>query len=51
VLHLLEAERIATQEVRYNFIVREMLRDFLRREGRLRTPGLWPLAQRVGVLN
>ena len=51
VLHLLEAERLAPQEVRYNFIVREMLRDFLRREGKLRTPGLWPLAQRVGVLN
>src|SRR2546425_2963332 len=28
VLHLLEAEAIAPEEVRFNFIVREMLRDF-----------------------
>jgi transcriptional regulator with XRE-family HTH domain len=50
VLHLLEAEAIAPEEVRFNFIVREMLRDFLKRERKLRTPGLWPLAHRLGVL-
>lgn len=51
VLHLLEAERVAEEEVRYNVIVQEMIRTFLKRERRLRTPGLWTLAQRVGVID
>lgn len=50
VLHLLEAEQTAPEEVRYNLLVQEMVRDFLKREGRLRTPGLWPLAQRLGLV-
>lgn len=50
VLHLLEAEQTAHEEVHYNLLVQEMVRDFLKREGRLRTPGLWPLAQRLGVV-
>ncbi|MBJ7598534.1 helix-turn-helix transcriptional regulator [Candidatus Nephthysia bennettiae] len=51
ILHLLEAEAIAPEEVRFNFIVREMLRDFLKKERKLRTPGLWSFAQRLGVLS
>jgi transcriptional regulator with XRE-family HTH domain len=51
VLHLLEAEALAPEEVRFNFIVRELLRDFLKKEHRLRTPGLWQLAQRIGILS
>lgn len=50
VLHLLEAEQVADQEVRYNVLVQEMVRSFLKREGTLRTPGLWPLAHRLGVV-
>ena len=34
-----------------NVIVQEMIRTFLRAERRLRTPGLWTLAQRVGVID
>jgi transcriptional regulator with XRE-family HTH domain len=51
VLTLLEAERAAPEEVRYHVIVPEMLRDLLRRERRAATPGLRPLAARVGVLS
>ncbi|HEU0128951.1 MAG TPA: helix-turn-helix transcriptional regulator [Pseudonocardiaceae bacterium] len=51
VLTLLEAERVAPEEVRYHVIVPEMLRDLLRRERRAATPGLRPLAARVGVLS
>ena len=47
---LLEAERIAPEEVRYSIILRELLRQLLRREHRATTPELRPLAQRVGVL-
>jgi transcriptional regulator with XRE-family HTH domain len=47
---LLEAERIAPEEIHYHVIVRELLREMLKRERKAATPGLRPLAQRVGVL-
>jgi hypothetical protein len=43
---LLEAERIAPEAVRYQVIVKEMLRELLRREHRASTPQLRPLAAR-----
>ena len=51
VLTLLEAERVAPEEVRYHVIVPELLRELLKRERRAATPGLRPLAARVGVLS
>jgi transcriptional regulator with XRE-family HTH domain len=51
VLMLLEAERVAPEEVKYHVIVPEMLRELLKRERRAATPGLRPLAARVGVLS
>ncbi len=51
ILALLEAERAAPEEVRYHVIVPEMLRELLKRERRAATPGLRPLAARVGVLS
>ncbi|ASU77284.1 XRE family transcriptional regulator [Actinopolyspora erythraea] len=50
VVNLMEAERVAPQALRYNVIVRELLREMLKRERRSATPGLRPLAQRAGVL-
>ena len=47
---LLEAERIAPEAVRYQVIVKEMLRGLLRREHRASTPQLRPLAARVGII-
>jgi transcriptional regulator with XRE-family HTH domain len=47
---LLEAERIAPEAVRYQVIVKEMLRELLRREHRASTPQLRPLAARVGII-
>jgi transcriptional regulator with XRE-family HTH domain len=47
---LLEAERVAPEEIHYHVVVRELLRELLKRERRSATPGLRPLAQRVGVL-
>jgi transcriptional regulator with XRE-family HTH domain len=50
VLHLLEAERIAAEEVRHHVLVRELVRSFLKRERRrLAVPELRPLAERLGV--
>jgi transcriptional regulator with XRE-family HTH domain len=50
VLHLLEAERIAPEEVRHHVLVRELVRCFLKRERRrLAVPELRPLAERLGV--
>jgi transcriptional regulator with XRE-family HTH domain len=50
VLHLLEAERIAPEEVRHHVPVRELVRSFLKRERRrLAVPELRPLADRLGV--
>lgn len=51
VVNLMEAERVAPQALRYNVIVRELLREMLKRERRSATPGLRPLAQRAGVLS
>jgi transcriptional regulator with XRE-family HTH domain len=50
VVNLLEAERVAPQTLRYNVLVRELLREMLKRERRTATPGLRALAQRAGVL-
>lgn len=50
VINLMEAERIAPETLRYNVIVREMLRELLKRERKSATPGLRPLAERSGVL-
>jgi len=47
---LLEAERLAPEEVHYNVMVREFVRDLLRRERRSIKRDLRGLAQRVGVL-
>ncbi|MGH8886956.1 MAG: helix-turn-helix domain-containing protein [Egibacteraceae bacterium] len=46
---LLEAERIAPEEVRYNRSVRELVGVLLRRERKSATPGLRALARRIGV--
>ncbi|MEV4643661.1 MULTISPECIES: helix-turn-helix transcriptional regulator [Saccharopolyspora] len=51
VVNLMEAERVAPQALRYNVIVRELLREMLKRERRSATPGLRPLAKRAGVLH
>jgi transcriptional regulator with XRE-family HTH domain len=47
---LLEAERAAPEAVRYQVIVKEMLRELLKREHRASTPQLRPLAARVGII-
>jgi transcriptional regulator with XRE-family HTH domain len=47
---LLEAERIAPEAVRYQIIVKEMLRELLRREHRASTPQLRSLAARVSII-
>lgn len=51
VVNLLEAERVAPQTLRYNVLVRELLREMLKRERRAATPGLRALALRAGVLH
>lgn len=52
VLHLLEAERIAPESVRYNVIVGELVRSMLARQKRGgRTSALHNLAVRAGVLD
>jgi len=48
---LLEAERIAPQELKYNTLVRATVREMLRRERRTIRPALRGLAGRVGVLD
>jgi transcriptional regulator with XRE-family HTH domain len=50
-LHLLEAERTAPEAVRFNVIVRELIRDMLSRQGRSQTRALTDLAVRAGVLD
>ncbi len=47
---LLEAERLAPEAVRYQVIVKEMLRELLRREHHASTPQLRPLAARVSII-
>jgi transcriptional regulator with XRE-family HTH domain len=51
VLHLLEAERVAPETVRYNVMVREMVREMLSRGRRSTTTALHSLASRAGVLD
>jgi hypothetical protein len=51
VLHLLEAERTAPEALRYNVMVREMVREMLARGKRTRTNALHNLAVRAGVLD
>ena len=50
-LHLLEAERTAPEAVRYNVIVRELVREMLARAGRSQTSALSDLAARAGVID
>lgn len=50
-LHLLEAERTAPEALRYNVIVRELLREMLARSGKQKTRALHDLAVRSGVLD
>ena len=50
VVNLLEAERVAPQTLRYNVLVRELLREMLKRERRTATPGLRSLGRRADVL-
>lgn len=50
VVNLLEAEQVAPQTLRYNILVRELLREMLKRERRTATPGLRALARRASVL-
>jgi transcriptional regulator with XRE-family HTH domain len=50
-LHLLDAERAAPEAVRYNTIVRELVRDMLHRAGRTQTSALSDLAARSGVID
>jgi hypothetical protein len=47
---LLEAERLAPQEVRYNPIASELVTVLLKRERRAATPGLRDLSARIGVV-
>jgi transcriptional regulator with XRE-family HTH domain len=52
ILRLLEAERVAPEAVRYNVMVREIVREMLARGGRQRkTSALHDLAVRAGVLD
>jgi len=52
ILHLLEAERVAPEAVRYNVMAREVVREMLARGGRQRkTSALHDLAVRAGVLD
>ncbi|RZU49343.1 transcriptional regulator with XRE-family HTH domain [Krasilnikovia cinnamomea] len=50
-LHLLEAERSAPAAVRYNVVVREMVREMLTRSKRSKNSALHSLAVRSGVLD
>jgi transcriptional regulator with XRE-family HTH domain len=51
VLHILEAERIAPEAVRYNVVVRQVVLDMLARTRRPRTTALHDLAVRAGVID
>jgi transcriptional regulator with XRE-family HTH domain len=51
ILHLIEAEHVAPEAVRYNVIVRELVREMLTRAGRTQTSSLTDLAVRAGVLD
>jgi hypothetical protein len=47
---LLEAERLAPEEVRYNPIASELVMVLLKRERRAATPGLRDLSARIGIV-
>jgi tetratricopeptide (TPR) repeat protein len=47
---LLEAERLAPEEVRYNPIASELVMVLLKRERRSATPGLRDLSTRIGIV-
>jgi hypothetical protein len=47
---LLEAERTAPETVRYNLIVRDLVRELLAREHRRTTPQLRDFARRLGLI-
>jgi hypothetical protein len=47
---LLEAERLAAEEVRYNPIASELVMVLLKRERRAATPGLRDLSTRIGIV-
>jgi hypothetical protein len=51
VLHLLEAERVAPEAVRYNVIISSLIRELLARERRSKTSALHSLAVRAGLLD
>ncbi|MEV4283258.1 helix-turn-helix transcriptional regulator [Actinoplanes xinjiangensis] len=51
ILHLLEAERVAPNAIRYNVVVREMVREMLARSKRTKFTALHNLAVRAGVLD
>jgi len=48
---LLEAEQVASEEVRTHRLTRTVLLDVLAREDRARTPALRAIASRCGVLD
>ena len=50
-LHLMEAERIAPEAVRYNARVGELVREMLARQKKSKTSALHRLAVRSGVLD
>jgi hypothetical protein len=50
VLHLLEAEQMAPEAVRYSVVVQELIRELLVRQKRAKTSALHQLAVRAGVL-
>ena len=50
-LHLLDAERIAPEAIRYNVITQEMVREMLARGTKTQTRALADLAGRAGLLH
>jgi transcriptional regulator with XRE-family HTH domain len=51
ILHLLDAERIAPVAIRYNVVVREMVREMLTRSKKAKSSALHGLAVRSGVID
>lgn len=50
-LHLMEVERVVPEVLRYNVMVRELVREMLVRQKRSKTSALHSLAVRAGVLD
>ncbi|GAA0534985.1 helix-turn-helix transcriptional regulator [Saccharopolyspora thermophila] len=50
VVNLMQAEAVAPQTLRYHIVVRELMREMLKRERRAATPGLRAMAERAGIL-